>query len=333
MTITLLFALGTVLKYVHVAQNVLMFFKKKICNQFSIGDAAFTSDKLSHNDIVIIMSHRATKQYSAQALQIVKESKQKPLSILVTGISKDVAQSCADYILFTSEKETSSAFTYSHTAAITVLLGLAVQVGVLKKYENAIALSKQLLQLPTLVSEALKLETQIKQYLATILKGNNLQDFKYYCIGNGVNTATALEVALKLKETCYVNCEGFQLEQFLHGPFCSVNDRTVCIFLFPPKNGANNEAKRFERTVQVMNACNTVKAKVLAITMTPLAEEIAHVEKLAIPVADESVSSILYLIPLQLITYWLTVEYNKSNPDSFKLDYPLFAEAKKLFQL
>lgn len=71
-----------------------------------------------------------------------------------------------------------------------------------------------------------------------------------YFVGFGFHTSTAYEVALKLKESCYVFTEGFQLEQFLHGkfvldlpfihnillsgPFCAIHDNTTVTFIIPP---------------------------------------------------------------------------------------------------
>jgi glucosamine 6-phosphate synthetase-like amidotransferase/phosphosugar isomerase protein len=53
-------------------------------------------------------------------------------------------------------------------------------------------------------------------------------------VGGGPNTATANEVALKMKETNYTPCEGFHVEQFLHGPVAGLSDEMAVWVIAPP---------------------------------------------------------------------------------------------------
>ena len=48
---------------------------------------------------------------------------------------------------------------------------------------------------------------------------------RFICTGWGPNTANSYEVALKMKETSAVDSEGLQVEQILHGPFCSEDEQ------------------------------------------------------------------------------------------------------------
>jgi glutamine---fructose-6-phosphate transaminase (isomerizing) len=52
-------------------------------------------------------------------------------------------------------------------------------------------------------------------------------------LGRGYHLATALEIALKLKETCYVSVQGYSWADFLHGPAAMV-DRGLPIMLVAP---------------------------------------------------------------------------------------------------
>src|SRR5438093_1449157 len=45
---------------------------------------------------------------------------------------------------------------------------------------------------------------------------------RYWVVGAGPNTATALEGALKLNEAAWIPALGFNAEQFLHGPWAAM---------------------------------------------------------------------------------------------------------------
>mgnify|MGYP002031628080 FL=1 len=51
-----------------------------------------------------------------------------------------------------------------------------------------------------------------------------------------------------------------------------------------------------------------------------------------LPVVPEILEPIVYLVPLQLFTYWLAVSL-KRNPDVFRLDDPKRQAARKLYTL
>ena len=157
------------------------------------------------------MSHRGTKQYSAQALEMTKSK--AALTALVTGVDSGVRTDVADGVLRTSEGEKSSAFTISHTTAMTVLAMLAIKMGVGADRSAATALQPALSSLPDLVEKALGPEGNIRDWVHAPRSHR-----RYYFVGWGPNVSTPYEVALKMKETSYVVTEGFQLEQTSTAP-------------------------------------------------------------------------------------------------------------------
>jgi glucosamine--fructose-6-phosphate aminotransferase (isomerizing) len=54
--------------------------------------------------------------------------------------------------------------------------------------------------------------------------------------GRGFTQSTALEIALKMKEACYINASGLSLADLLHGPI-AVLDATTPLVLFAPDGG------------------------------------------------------------------------------------------------
>ena len=74
---------------------------------------------LGDEDAIIVLSHRGTKTYSARSLEHAHEAGAK--TALLTGIGSDARRELANAVVETSLPDPSSAFTVSHTAAITAL--------------------------------------------------------------------------------------------------------------------------------------------------------------------------------------------------------------------
>ena len=81
---------------------------------------------LADGDAVIVLSHRGTKTYSARALEWAHEA--GVATGLLTGVGSDARRELASVVVETSEPDPSSAFTISHTAALTALTMLAVEL-------------------------------------------------------------------------------------------------------------------------------------------------------------------------------------------------------------
>lgn len=274
---------------------------------------------LGAGDLVIVMSHRGTKMYSAQALEMAKAGGAH--TALVTGIGSGGKLELAEVVLRTSPQDRSAAFTISHTTAMTALAMLATEVGVEAGRAEARELQRSLTRLPRLVEAALAPEPEVRQWAR-----QSVDVKRSYFIGWGPNASTAYEVALKLKEAAYVTTEGFQLEQYLHGPFVATEPGCMVAFIAPPGPGRG-------RATTIIEAANAVGAHTVAIFQEG-DEELSRLVKTAIamPAAPEALTPIVYLAPLQLFTYWLAVEL-EHNPDVFRLDDPIYKAARQKYQL
>ena len=275
--------------------------------------------RLTPVDLVIVMSHRGTKKYSAQALESARTSGAK--TAVVTGIGSDARTDLADVVVRTSTRDPSSAFTISHTSAMTVLAMLASEVGRRVAGSGAGKFEEELLRLPDLVSSALSTESRVKEWAAA-----STEYERYYFAGWGPNTSTAYEVSLKIKESSYQPTEGFHLEQYLHGPFVATDEGCLVTFIAPP-------GLPQLRTGNLIEAATAVGARTAAI-MEEGDQALSQLVSTIIPMpkTSEPLTPIVYLIPLQLFTYWLAVELG-TNPDTFRLDDPKHLAAREKYQL
>jgi glucosamine--fructose-6-phosphate aminotransferase (isomerizing) len=122
-------------------------------------------------------------------------------------------------------------------------------------------------------------------------------------LGSGGNYASALEGALKLKESCNVYAEGFATREFLHGPMQLVDERTPVFILQRELSDELGElTDRFKR----------LGAPTIIVGPNTAAKESDTIE---IPDGvNEIYQPLTYVIPLQLFAYYSSISRGL-NPD------------------
>ena len=149
---------------------------------------------------------------------------------------------------------------------------------------------------------------------------------RFVSAGWGANTANAYEVALKIKETSRADCEGFQIEQLLHGPFCSLDPDCLLTVIATPGNDRG-------RAGDLARAAAALGAPVWALSNRPddgLAEAGARIFPL--PETPAYLTPIASVVPLQLFTYHLALARG-THPDLFQQDVPGQAAARVHYDL
>lgn len=268
---------------------------------------------LAEDDVVIVLSHRGTKTYSALALELAHKS--GATTALLTGIGSDARRDLTNVVVETSQPDPSSAFTISHTSTLTALTMLAVE---LSGGDTADSLSN----LPDAVQDAISTEAAVKEWAAA---STDIQ--RFYFVGTGTNTSTAYEAALKMKEANYTTTEGLHLEQYLHGPFVSTDEGCLVTFIAPPSDGSE------DRVLDIINAVTEVGARTAAVLQKGDSARANLVDTVvSVPGCPGIYSPIVYLVPLQLLTYWLALELG-CNPDVFRLNDPKHAAARRHYTL
>ena len=278
---------------------------------------------LGADDAVIVISHRGTKTYSL-ALELAKE--RGAYTVAVTSTAPGPRLHIADVSLNTVEPERSAAFTISYTSALTVLAMLAAELGSALgsdavSGEDSAQLRRRLEEVPDAVAQVIGRREVIEQ---TAQRFQDRQ--RFVSVGWGPNTANAYEVALKIKETSAADCEGLQVEQLLHGPFCSIDSACLVTLIAPPGPG-------YERALNIARASAAAGAPVWALVQEG-DEDLSSLatESLALPPLPEIWSPLAYVTPLQLFTYYLALARGK-HPDLFQQDNPRQAEARTHYEL
>jgi glucosamine--fructose-6-phosphate aminotransferase (isomerizing) len=149
--------------------------------------------------------------------------------------------------------------------------------------------------IPELMEQTIEMVgSQIETIAKDINEWNDL-----YCLGYGATYPIAFEGALKLKEITYAHCEGMLSTEFKHGPLSAVSKGFPIIFVAGPNDvpliisGLNEVKVRGARTIVVAEDDPRLRAN---------ADDV-----IVLPKSDAQISALLGVLPLQLLSYHMSV--------------------------
>ncbi len=156
--------------------------------------------------------------------------------------------------------------------------------------------------IPDIIRRTLRSSQEIAKQVAAIL---NDYDDMYY-LGYGLTLGVAMEGALKLKEITYAHCEGMLSSEFKHGPLSAVDEGYPVLFVSGP-----NDASMMVNHVNEV-ACRGGRPIAVACEDGLLRKHVR--EYVPLPDASQEIASLIAVLPLQLISYYISIEKG-INPD------------------
>jgi len=281
-------------------------------------DFALYGPDLAREDCVVAVSHRGTKRYTGLALERAREAGSK--TALVTG-DGGASEDAAGTIFRTVAQEESSAHTVSYTSAISVLAALAGRVGLHRTGDATLPEKLLREEIPVMLEAALQTETEVEE-----LAREHVERRRIWLAGGGPSAVTAGEIALKIKETSYLQAEGMATEAMLHGPFQCVENSDLFVLIAPA--GAAQQ-----RTAELAEAVEEVGAPFVVIG-DATSEEMVHntAGRVFVPEVPEPFGALTCAVPLQLFAYHLALARG-TNPDGFRTEDERFARIKASVRL
>ena len=193
--------------------------------------------------------------------------------------------------------EVSVAATKSFNAQLIALYLFALFIAETKKSfdEGYIAkLKHELLQLPPKVEMILSHKENIMKCAKTFASFRN-----FIYIARGINYATALEGALKLKEISYINATGYPAGELKHGPIAMLDETMPVLAVLMP-------GVVYDKVLSNAEEAKARNARLIALTSS----EDAALENLfeyilKVPPVDEYLSPVIASVPLQLLAYYI----------------------------
>lgn len=196
--------------------------------------------------------------------------------------------------------------TKAFTAQLTALFLLALRLGEARGHVTADYARCSIAEL-SLIPEKLKTVLQMDQQCLDLgRKYYGYDDF--FFAGRGIHYAIAMDGALKLKEVSYIHAEGYPSGEILHGPLALIDERVVVVAIATCDPGDSESMVRYEKTISNIKEFKGRSGKVIALacqgdrSVEGLVDDVLY-----IPAAPDMLSSILEIVPLQLLAYHIAV--------------------------
>ena len=241
---------------------------------------------LSAMDVGIFVSQSGETKDVMNAIQVAKPSGMTIFG-LVNVIGSNLMQASQRCLPLACGYEISVPATKTFTNQVIAFLYLAMRMGGHSLHD--------LFRLPDLMENTLAfVEPQLDPLVQDLAGWND-----FYCLGLGYTYPIALEGALKLKEITYAHCEGMLSTEFKHGPLSAVSDGYPVLFIASPGDiplmvsGINEVTCRGGRAIVIGEEDTRLNA--IASRMINL------------PQAGASLNGLLSVLPLQLLSYRLSL--------------------------
>ena len=251
------------------------------------------------NNLAIVVSQSGETADTLAALRYCNKNEMKTLGIVNVDEST-ISREASLALQIHAGPEIGVASTKAFTCQLTTLYFLAIKAakdkGSINTNQEA-KLIKSILQLPSMIVDALSLEAEIKQTAQDLSKASNA-----IFLGRGAMYPLASEGALKLKEISYIHAEGYASGELKHGPIALVDENMPVVVLAP-------RDELFEKTVSNMHEVMARGGKVLLITDAEGADEAQEGtwKTIIMPNIPNDLAPILYSIPVQLLAYHTAV--------------------------
>ncbi|MDP2837447.1 MAG: glutamine--fructose-6-phosphate transaminase (isomerizing) [Methanobacteriaceae archaeon] len=250
----------------------------------------YSSKAMDEKTLVIFISQSGETADTLKALRIAKKRSE---TLVIVNVVGSTATREAKHVVFTrAGPEIGVAATKTYVSQLTCVYLLAAHMS------KRMDLVEELHKIPKFMVEVLDNEDYIHRIAK---KYKDAQDF--FFIGRGFSYPTALEGALKLKEITYIHGEGYAAGELKHGPLALIDDGVPVVAVVAPGN-------IHDKTLSNVEEVRARGAHVISVGSSD--DEILKSESKDMMVMDseidELISPIPYIVPLQLLAYYISVE-------------------------
>lgn len=253
---------------------------------------------LGEDTLVILISQSGETADSLKALRLAKDKGAKTLLItntLASSMDREADKSIYCY----AGPEIAVASTKAYTTQIANLYLLALDFGKkLSRLDKNVykEVLENLRSIPRKIEEMLANDQLIKKFAGEIKDQKSL-----FYIGRGLDYATSVEAALKLKEVSYIHTEAFAAGELKHGTISLIEDKTPVIAIITQENLAAKTLSNVEEVV-------ARGANVFIIT----SQKDHRMEKISdnifeVPKTLDILYPLLTVIPSQLMAYYTSI--------------------------
>ena len=245
--------------------------------------------------LCIYISQSGETADTIAALRLAKSKKAKTLAIsnvIGSSITRE-----SDYTVYThAGPEIAVASTKAYTSQVVLITILGIYFAeLLESCEKNFleSLKLEILNLPSKVESILENANKIKEFANKVYTQKDM-----FFLGRGNDYNVALEGSLKLKEISYIHSEAYAAGELKHGPIALIENGVTVIGIVTDKH-------LVEKSISNIQEVITRGARTLIITNQSL-PNISLDCVINIPVTNELLSPVLSVVPLQLLSYYIS---------------------------
>ena len=250
---------------------------------------------IDEKTLCIFVSQSGETADTLAALRLSKSKGAKTLAI--SNVIGSTITREADYTIYThAGPEIAVASTKAYTSQVCLISILGMYFAeLLGSYpqEKIEELKSDILDLPSKIEAVLDNSNEIKNFADKVYTQKDM-----FFLGRGTDYNVALEGSLKLKEISYIHSEAYAAGELKHGPIALIENGVTVIGIITNK-------ELVEKSISNMQEVITRGAKTLIISNQILPNSnFSYV--INIPETNELISPILSVIPLQLLSYYIS---------------------------
>ncbi|MFK7913909.1 MAG: glutamine--fructose-6-phosphate transaminase (isomerizing) [Pseudomonadales bacterium] len=265
----------------------------EIASEFRYRKVAVTPDNL-----FVTISQSGETADTLAALRIAKDVGYFATATICNVPTSSLVRESDISLMIMAGTEVGVASTKAFTAQLTDLLLLTVLLGRRHNLgaEGEKKVVAQLHQLESIVADTLRMDEPIRKLAERFIDKHHA-----LFLGRGPMFPVAMEGALKLKEISYIHAEGYPAGELKHGPLALVDDDMPVVAVAP-----NDELLE-----KVQSNLQEVRARggelfVFTDSDSGFREE-PGITVMEVPKVDPVLAPIVYVVPLQLLSYHVAV--------------------------
>ncbi|AFD24114.1 glutamine--fructose-6-phosphate transaminase (isomerizing) [Deinococcus gobiensis] len=259
---------------------------------------------VSEHTLAIVMSQSGETIDTLEALREAKKFGAKTLGI-INAKGSSMTREVDDTLYIHAGPEIGVASTKAYTSMVSAMLMLALWLGRARgtlTEDQSRELLHAARELPRLVEESLTPE-RVENVRAIAEKYADARDFLF--LGRGVNSPTAYEGALKLKEISYIHAEAYAAGEMKHGPIALIDEHMPVVVVA-------TESKLLEKTISNVQEVRARKGKVILVLSEGDTENARYGDDVIyVPRAHEMVSPVVNAVALQLLAIFIAEKLGK----------------------
>ncbi len=266
----------------------------------------YRSPIIEPDSLTVVITQSGETADTLAAQREAKSQGSKTLAIC-NVFGSMVTREAAGTIITHAGPEIGVASTKAFTSQLTALYILALHLGRLRgtlNEDQARALIQELHKLPGKLEQVLAHDEKYEEMARRFFRA---KDFLF--LGRGVHYPVALEGALKLKEISYIHAEGYPAGEMKHGPNALIDENLPVVVLSTCDKDSPSSRTLYEKTCSNIKEVKARDGIVIAVATEGHDEEVRESADLVInvPHTNEILSTILEIVPLQLLAYHIAV--------------------------